>query len=409
MSNGLQLGSESYRPGSFIYIEGQKDGNTFFIIRSGKVQILREFDVIEENTSSSLVGGDFFGVISCMSSHPRIESAKAIDEVSLIVINQDQFGDLIQKSTPIAMKIIKSFSKKLRFFDSEIMRLTLQESAEEDPKFLFDIGEYYLTQKQVNKSAHAFRKFVQYFPEDEKSSQAKLKLQQMGQPVELPAPASAGLQKQFSGDTMIFSEHEPGEDLFIIQQGKVNITKIINNKEVLLAVLQPGDIFGEMALLENKPRSASAIAFGDAVLLQVNKSNFEAMVVAQPQMATKLITLLSERIWTAYKQLENLMFKDPMARLFDTLMTQVLKQRIPVEHRVEHTFEFGKDELVKMLGFSEADGSTYIRQLFDNKKFTEVSGKIHTTDLEELEKQVKYYRKIQEMERKREMAARKMG
>ena len=49
---------------------------------------------------------------------------------------------------------------------------------------------------------------------------------------------------------MIFSEHEPGEDLYIIQQGKVKITKIINNQEVLLAVLQPGDIFGEMALLE---------------------------------------------------------------------------------------------------------------------------------------------------------------
>ena len=51
-----------------------------------------------------------------------------------------------------------------------------------------------------------------------------------------------------------------------------------------------------MALLENKPRSASAITFGDVNLLVINKQNFEGMVQAQPQLATRLIQLLSERI-----------------------------------------------------------------------------------------------------------------
>lgn len=409
MSNGLQLGSESFRPNSFIYIEGQKDSNAFYIIRTGKVQILKEFTVVESDSPSILSTGDFFGVISCMSIHPRIESAKTMSEVNVIVIQKDQFGDLIQKSSPIAMKIITSFSKKLRHFDSEITRLTLKESVEENPKFLYDIGEYYLSQNQNNKAAHAFQKFIQYCPEDEKNSQTKAKLQQMNKPFEAPPATGTGLQRQYANDTMIFSEHEPGESLFIIQQGKVNITKIINNKEVLLAVVPVGEIFGEMALLENKPRGASAIANGDVVLLEVNKSNFNSMVVAQAQMATKLIQFLSERIWTAYKQLENSMLKDPVGRLFDTLITQVLKKRIPIEHRAEHTFDFGSQELIKMVGFNEADGSLHIRKLFENKKFQEVNGKIHTTDLEELEKQVKYYKKIQEMETKREMAARKMG
>ncbi len=409
MSNGLQLNSEAFRPNSFMFIEGQKDSNTFYIIRTGKVQLLKEFSVVESDTSPILSTGDFFGVISCMSIHPRIESAKTMSEVSAIVIQRDQFGDLVQKSSPIALKIIRSFSKKLRHYDSEIARLTLKESGEENPKFLFNIGEYYLAQNQANKAAHAFQKFIQYCPQDEKIPQAQEKLQQMDQPLQAPPSTGSGMQQQFADDTMIFSEHEPGEDLFIIQQGKVNITKIINNKEVMLAVLPIGEIFGEMALLENKPRGASAIANGDVVLLQVNKSNFESMVIAQPQMATKLIQGFSERIWTAYKQLENLMLKDPMGRIFDTLLTQVLKKRIPIEHRIEHTFEFGSQELLKMVGFSEADGNLHLRKMFENKKFQEVNGKIHTTDLEELEKQVKYYKKIQEMERKREMAARKRG
>ncbi len=407
MANGLQLKSEVYRAGSFVYIEGQKDSKTFYIVRQGKLQIQRDFNVLEDENPILNVG-DFFGVVSCMSAHPRDESAKALVDSVVISILRDHFGALIQKNAPIAMKIIRSFSKKLRYFDKEIARLTLQEKeSEEDPKFLFDIGEYYFNQNEYDKSAYAFQQFLKYCPADERVTQAQVRLKQMNKPFEAQEVPSQGLAKMYAADQMIFSEHEPGEDLYIIQQGKVKITKIINNQEVLLAVLQPGDIFGEMALLENKPRSASAISYGDSVMLVVNKSNFESMVVAKPQIASKLIQLLSERIWTAYKQLENLKLKDPVARLWDTLLTQVLKQRVPIEHKAPFTFEFGPNELIKMVGFSEEEGQKYIKQLFENKKLILDNGKIHCTDLEEIQKQVSYYKKMQEMERKRELAAKK--
>ena len=85
---------------------------------------------------------------------------------------------------------------------------------------------------------------------------------------------TAEFTRSYPKDTMVFSETMPGRQLYIIQQGQVKITKIMNNNEVLLAVLKPGDIFGEMSLLENKPRSASAISFEDSVLLAVNRENF---------------------------------------------------------------------------------------------------------------------------------------
>ena len=53
---------------------------------------------------------------------------------------------------------------------------------------------------------------------------------------------------------MIFSEAQSGSDMFIIQRGEVSITKVVNGNEVTLAVLKKGDMFGEMALIENKPR-----------------------------------------------------------------------------------------------------------------------------------------------------------
>ncbi len=175
MANDLKFTSETFRSGSFIFIEGQKDVKNFFIIRTGKISLVKEFAVVQDDSPPVLINGDFFGVISCMSTHPRIESAKTMTDVELITIHRDQFGDLIQKITPIAMKIITSFSKKLRYFDSEITRLTLKQSSEEDPKHLFNIGLYYHTQNQINKAAYVLQQFIKYCPTDENNSQAKLK------------------------------------------------------------------------------------------------------------------------------------------------------------------------------------------------------------------------------------------
>jgi len=200
---------------------------------------------------------------------------------------------------------------------------------------------------------------------------------------------------------MIFCESEPGFELYIIQSGQVKITKIVD-EEVLLAVLKQGDIFGEMALLENKPRSASAISFGQVTVMAINKSNFESMVQAQPQLATRLIQILSERIWTAYRQLENLTIKDTTGRIYDTLLTQIEKQRLPIKPKQAFNFQFGVKELLNMIGLSQEKGEMQIIQLIDNKLFSLEAGKIVCHDIAELEKIVLFHRKKSAMERKRE-------
>ena len=193
-----------------------------------------------------------------------------------------------------------------------------------------------------------------------------------------------------------------GDELFIIQKGKIKITKVVDNNEVLLAVLKPGDIFGEMAILENKPRSASAISFGESECLVVSKDNFEGMVKKNPQLGTKLITLLSERIWKAYRQLANILISDPVGRMYDMLLTVVEENRVTIAHNVPYTFEFGPDELIKMVGLPAEEGNVLIQKLFENKKFKLQDRKIIVTDIEELAKQVGFYKKMDLLERKRQ-------
>ena len=73
---------------------------------------------------------------------------------------------------------------------------------------------------------------------------------------------------------IIFCEFEPGSTLFFIQGGHVRLSKIVSNKEKTLAIIGVGDIFGEMAILEQMPRSATAIAEDDVRMLEMDKNSF---------------------------------------------------------------------------------------------------------------------------------------
>ncbi len=397
-----QFKVENYVAKSFIIVEGKKNAGNFYIIRSGNVRLSKENPVSAEEPYTILGPGDFFGVISCMSGHARIETAVALTNVSLISVQNEQFGILIQKNPAVAMKIIRFFSRKLRDFDTAITRLTFKNSVEEDPSHLFNIAEYYLKNKAYNHAIYAYQRFIQYCPQSPDRENALNRLKSLKAPFKIPdAPAGGALNRTYRDNTMIFCENEPGNELYIIQSGKVKITKIVN-EEVLLAVLKQGDIFGEMALLENKPRSASAITFGDVNLLVINKSNFEGMVQAQPQLATRLIVLLSERIWTAYRQLENLMIGDHLGRIYDTLLLQIEKQKIKIAPRTPHNFEFGVKELMNMVGLPPEKGEVLAVQLLEDKHIKLEQGKIVCSDMESLEKNVQFYKKKSSLERKRE-------
>jgi CRP/FNR family transcriptional regulator len=401
MSN-VQFKVENYLANSFIIVEGKKNAENFYIIRSGRVKLMKESPVVSEEPFSIVGPGDFFGVVSCMSGHSRIETAIALENVSLISVEKDMFGLLIQKNPAIAMKIIRFFSRKLRDFDQAITSLTFKNKVEEDPSHLYNIGEYYLKKRAMTHSVYAYQRFLQYCPDNANRDKAIERLKALKSPMRHSEhfPPEV-MNRTYKDNTMIFSEYEPGNELFIIQSGRVKITKIVH-EEVLLAVLKGGDIFGEMALLDNKPRSASAITFGDVNVLAINKSNFENMVQAQPQLATRLIQLLSERIWTAYRQLENLMINDPIGRIYDTLLIQIEKQKIKIGPKQSYNFDFGSKELINMVGLPPEKGDVMMVQLLEDKHINLQQGKLICTDVLELEKTSIFFRKKSSMDRKRE-------
>jgi len=410
MANQLQLAFVNFKKDSYIIVEGKQNADRFFIIRQGKVRISKEVEVVEEEGGNILGPGDFFGVVATMSGHSHIETAQALTDVTLISVQKEQYVQLIQNNTPVAMKIILQFSKRMRFLDEALTRLTLKNTADNDPSHLFKVAEYYAKQSQFNQAYFAYHQYIKYCPTGQNVQVARermVKIAPYAKAVYLDKKADE-FTRTYPKDTMIFSEGQPGDELYIIQKGSVKIVKIVDNNEVLLAVLKQGDIFGEMALLESKPRSANAIAYEDCTVLAVNKENFERMVGTQPQIISRLTQLLAERIWFIYKQLANTLITDPLGRMYDALLIQLEKTRSPLGTS-PHPFDFGPKELINMVGLPTAEGNMVIRKLLENPKIRVVDNKIALTDVSEVVKQTEYYRKMQKIERARREAASRIG
>jgi CRP-like cAMP-binding protein len=403
MSNPLQLSFVNFNKGAYIIVEGKQNADNFYIIRSGKVRISKEVEVVEEEGGSILSPGDFFGVVSTMSSHSHIETAQALTDVSLISVHRDQYPLLIERNTPVAMKIIESFSRRMRYLDDALTKITLKKAAEPDLNHLFEVGEYYARQSQYNLALYAYYQYVKLVPQGSSIQTAKervVKIKRYANAVHLDGTDS-NFTRTYPKDSMIFAESMPGRELYIIQKGSVKITKIVNDTEVLLAVLKAGDIFGEMSLIENKPRSASAIAYEDATLLAVNKENFARMVISQPQIIARLTTLLAERIWFIYKQLANTLLTDNVGRLYDALLIQLERVRVTIRSGESYTFDFGIRELINLIGLPLTEGNVAVRDLLKNSKIKAMENHIFVADVEEVEKQAKYYRKMQKIDRAR--------
>ena len=314
-----------FKPGSYAIIEGKKNSDKFYIVMQGKLRTQKEGPTLGGG-SQTLGPGDFFGVESAMVRQSRIETVVAMTDCTLLEISADNFGTLIQKSAPIAMKIIRSFSMKLREFDNHITRLSFSNPVKENPEHIFDLGEFWYTQNRIEHATYAYQRYLQALPQGRHVEDTRQRLQALHKSFDAPPLTQSSLDRVYAANQLVFCENEPGYELYVIRNGRVKITKMVDGQEVMLALLQTGDIFGEMALLDNKPRTATAITADSVSIMAINKTNFENMVKAQPRLATKLITLLSERIWTAYRQLANLTIGDMQVRLFDTLLTVVEKK-----------------------------------------------------------------------------------
>ena len=131
--------------------------------------------------------------------------------------------------------------------------------------------------------------------------------------------------KTFPSGTVLFREGEPGKEMYVVQSGRVNVSKKVGEVEKILASLGAGEFLGEMSILNNKPRSATATCAEDAKLLVIDAKTFEAMIRGNAEIAIRMIKKLADRLAEANEQIENLLFADASTRVVHFLATAAEK------------------------------------------------------------------------------------
>jgi len=105
-----------------------------------------------------------------------------------------------------------------------------------------------------------------------------------------------GLGRVYSGGEIIFKEGDEGDRMYVVQSGKVQITKKTASGNISVATLEDGEIFGEMALFDRLPRSATAVAAGEARILSIDKKKLFQTISRDPTLVFKIIESMSRRI-----------------------------------------------------------------------------------------------------------------
>jgi CRP/FNR family transcriptional regulator/CRP/FNR family cyclic AMP-dependent transcriptional regulator len=147
---------------------------------------------------------------------------------------------------------------------------------------------------------------------------------------ELDSLANCLARRTFARGVIIFHEGSPGRTLYIIESGKVRIFALSESgRETTVNVYGPGDVFGELALLDGLPRSAGAMVLEKTTVLTLHRDNFLWHLREYPEMARSIIEVLSARLRYTTVHAESLAFLDVYGRVAEKLLE--LAERYGVE------------------------------------------------------------------------------
>ncbi len=180
----------------------------------------------------------------------------------------------------------------------------------------------------------------------------------------------------FRKGDLIFCEYEPGDQFYLIQSGRVQIMKILGEIEKTIDVLQPGEIFGEMAILEEAPRSATAIAMDDVEALEFNRENFLILMQGNPQIALKLLRLFTKRIYDQKRRFQVLTLDDIDAKVEDVFLMLAETQSVDTSFGQKVEFQSSVDDIAHWAGMSPTKCRQVLNHLASQRRVELHSDKI---------------------------------
>jgi CRP/FNR family cyclic AMP-dependent transcriptional regulator len=179
---------------------------------------------------------------------------------------------------------------------------------------------------------------------------------------ELAVMETLAVEKVVPRGTIILNEGDLGDSLFAIASGRVKVfIGDEDGREITLKILNAGDFFGEMSLIDKEPRSASVAAIDNTTLKILSYQSFHDCLVRSPTIATAVMTALAKRLRDADRKISNLALMDVYGRVASTL----LELAISTDGKLVVGEKLSQQEIANMVGASREMVNRILKDLSD--------------------------------------------
>ena len=209
---------------------------------------------------------------------------------------------------------------------------------------------------------------------------------------ELQALATRVHRTHHDNGAFIFRKGDDGTGMMIVLQGRVKISSVgRSGSEVILNIIEAGQIFGEMALVDGDPRSADAVAAKDSEIVTLLRRDFLPILEHHPEAALGMMSVLSRRIRQTTEFVEDTVFLDVPARLLHRIeqLAERYGQQDPETGSIRIEHGFTQQELADSVGLTRVSVNRQLGAWEDHGLIEKGRGWISATDLEALDEFVR--------------------
>ena len=195
--------------------------------------------------------------------------------------------------------------------------------------------------------------------------------------------------RTYNKGEIIFFEEEPGEGLFVLETGKVKLTKMIESgDEQILTIIKPGNIFAEVVLFGQANYPATAIALEDSQLYLIRSRDMEEIIKDNPSIALKLLDVMSKRLRRAQKLVRDMGLKDTTCRTASLLIYLAQEYGVKNGKKVRIDLKLTQQELANMIGTTRETISRVINKFKEENIISSSKRKMVINDLNKLKEYI---------------------
>jgi CRP/FNR family transcriptional regulator, cyclic AMP receptor protein len=207
-------------------------------------------------------------------------------------------------------------------------------------------------------------------------------------PEELERILKLATERRYRRGQVIFQKDDPGSSMAAVLSGRVRIGAMsLEGKEITLNMIDAGEVFGEIALLDGKPRSADATAFEDTHLLIIERKNFLPLLEGDKDLALRLLSVLCERLRNTSDTLSDFVMFDLPARLGRTLIKLAADYGRPNGRGVRIGLKLSQNDLSRLVAATRESVNKQMRAWEDSGLVVKEGGLLTISRPEELKRQ----------------------